>query len=139
MRLERPKPEHELVNITPLIDVVFILLVFFMLAGSIEPKEPFFVAPATSTAEIRGDVQDFVILIDKQGRVAIDERKIPRDELAGVVRDVLVSNPGALIQLKPDAESDAVQVIEVMEAIRDAGAQYLVLLTVGRPASEDVP
>ena len=139
MRLERPKPDRELVNITPLIDVVFILLVFFMLAGSIEPNEPFFVAPATSTAEIRGDVQDFVILIDKEGRVALDDREIPKDQIPEIVREVLVRNPGALIQLKPDAEADAVQVIEVMEAIRDAGAQYLVLLTVGRSTTEISP
>ena len=136
MRLQRPKPERELVNITPLIDVVFILLIFFMLAGSIEPKEPFFVSPATSTAEIRGDVQDFVILIDKNGQVALDDRVIEKEELSTIVREVMVANPGALIQLKPDAEADAVEVIEVMESIRDAGAQYLVLLTVGRGTSE---
>lgn len=136
MRLERPKPERELVNITPLIDVVFILLVFFMLAGSIEPKDPFSVSPATSTAEIRGDVQDFVILIDKKGRIALDDREVPKDELARIVREVMETNPTALIQLKPDAEADAVQVIEVMESIRDAGAQYLVLLTVGRGSAE---
>lgn len=136
MRLQRPKPDRELVNITPLIDVVFILLVFFMLAGAIEPKEPFFVAPATSTAEIRGDVQDFVILIDKQGRVALDDRVIERSDLEQIVREVMMTNPTALIQLKPDAQADAVEVIEVMEAIRDAGAQYLVLLTVGRGVSE---
>jgi biopolymer transport protein ExbD len=136
MRLTRPKPERELVNITPLIDVVFILLVFFMLAGSIEPKDAFSISPATSTAEIRGDVQDFVVIIDKDGRVALDDRKIAREELSRIVREVLVQNPGALIQLKPDAQADAVEVIEVMESIRDAGAQYLVLLTVGRGTSE---
>lgn len=137
MRLERPKPEKELVNITPLIDVVFILLIFFMLAGSIEPKEPFNITPATSTAEVRGDVQDFVILIDKQGQIALDDRVIPKDDLSKIIREVMVANPSALIQLKPDAEADAVEVIEVMEAIRDAGAQYLVLLTVGRGVSEE--
>lgn len=136
MKIDRPKGDKELVNITPLIDVVFILLVFFMLAGTIEPKDPFTVAPATSSSDIRGDIQDFVILIDAEGRIALDEREIKREDLSDVVRAALLSKPGALIQLKPDAEADAVTVIEVMEEIRNAGAEYLVLLTVGRGTEE---
>ncbi len=136
MKLARRKPERELVNITPLIDVVFILLVFFMLAGAIEPSEPFPLAPAASTSEIRGDIQDFVVLIDEDGRVALDDRELSRDELTDAVRAALTSRPGALIQVKPDAEAEAVTVIEVMEEIRDAGAGYIVLLTVGRASAE---
>ncbi len=134
MRLERRKPERELVNITPLIDVVFILLVFFMLAGAIEPAEPFPLAPAASSSEIRGDVQDFVVLVDADGRIALDDRALSRDELVTAVREALTNRPGALIQLKPDAEAEAVTVIRIMEEIRDAGAAYIVLLTVGRPS-----
>jgi biopolymer transport protein ExbD len=136
MKLARRKPQRELVNITPLIDVVFILLVFFMLAGAIEPSEPFPLAPAASTSEIRGDVQDFVVLIDEDGRVALDDQELSRDALTDAVRAALTSRPGALIQVKPDAEAEAVTVIEVMEEIRDAGASYIVLLTVGRASAE---
>ena len=137
MKLERHKPERELVNITPLIDVVFILLVFFMLAGAIEPSEPFPLAPAASSSEIRGDVQDFVVLVDSRGRVALDDRELNRDELTQAVNDALTARPGALIQLKPDTDADAVTVIEVMEEIRDAGASYIVLRTIGHAEVED--
>lgn len=132
MKIERPKPDRELVNITPLIDVVFILLVFFMLAGAIEPKDAFTIDPAASSSEIRGDIQDFVILVSEDGRIALDDQEISRDELTTVIRAAMIDRPGALIQLKPDGEADAVTVIEVMEEVRNAGAEYLVLLTVGR-------
>ncbi|MEO0983007.1 MAG: biopolymer transporter ExbD [Pseudomonadota bacterium] len=137
MRIERRKPERELVNITPLIDVVFILLVFFMLAGAIEPSEPFPLAPAASSSEIRGDVQDFVVLVDADGQIALDDQVLTRETLADAVNQALVAKPGALIQLKPDGGADAVEVIEIMEEIRDAGAGYIVLLTVGRASVED--
>lgn len=137
MKLDRRQPRRELVNITPLIDVVFILLVFFMLAGAIEPDEPFPLAPAASASEIRGDVQDFVVLVDPDGRLALDDRVLTPDTLKEAVRQALTDQPGALIQLKPDAEADAVMVIEVMETIREAGASYIVLLTVGRPSLEE--
>ena len=139
MRLPRERKARELVNITPLIDVVFILLVFFMLAGTIEPADPFPVSPAASASEIRGDVQDFVILIDADGQVAIDDRPLAEGQLTAAVHDALTANPGALIQIKPDADAEAAEVIRLMEKIRDAGAAYLVLLTVGRAELEAAP
>ena len=137
MKLARRKPDRELVNITPLIDVVFILLVFFMLAGAIEPSEPFPVSPASSTSEIRGDVQDFVVLVDADGQVALDDQVLSLDDLKLAVHDALTREPDALVQLKPDTGADAIQVIKVMEEIRDAGASYIVLLTVGRAEETD--
>ena len=136
MKIQRDKPRGELVNITPLIDVVFILLVFFMLAGAIEPSEPFPLAPAMSSSDIRGDVQDYVVLVDSDGRIALDDQELTREQLQESVRNALIAKPGALIQLKPDADADAVTVIEIMEEIRDAGATYIVMLTVGRPTVE---
>jgi biopolymer transport protein ExbD len=131
VRLPREKAKRELINITPLIDVVFILLVFFMLAGSIEPKDAFAVTPTASTSDKRGDVQDLVILVGEEGEIAINDRKVARDELEGEVRDILTSRPEVLIQLKPDAGAKAKDVIAIMEDIRSGGASYIVLLTVG--------
>jgi len=131
VKLQRERPEPELINITPLIDVVFILLVFFMLAGSIEPKDAFPVDPTVSDSDMRGDIRDFVVLVDEDGQVAIDEQRIAREDLTDRIRSELTSKPDALIQLKPDSHADAVEVIAIMEDIREAGAEYIVLLTVG--------
>ena len=131
MKLPREKPKRELINITPLIDVVFILLVFFMLAGSIEPKDAFAVTPTASTSDMRGDVQDLVILVGEEGEIAINDRTVAREDLEGEVRDILTSRADVLIQLKPDAGAKAKDVIAIMEDIRNGGASYIVLLTVG--------
>ncbi|WP_299322917.1 biopolymer transporter ExbD [Parasphingopyxis sp.] len=133
MKLDRERPKRELINITPLIDVVFILLVFFMLAGSIEPEDAFPVSPAASVSDIRGDIQDVVILVDEDGRVALGDRAIPTGGLEAAVRKILTNQPDALIQVKPDADADAVALIDIMEDVRSAGAEYIVLLTVGQP------
>jgi len=60
------------------------------------------------------------------------DRVIAREQLSDVIRDTLTANPEALIQLKPDSEADAAGVIAVMEAIREGGAEYIVLMTVQR-------
>ena len=131
MRLPREKPDRELINITPLIDVVFILLIFFMLAGSIEPEDAFPVDPAASSSEMRGDIQDLVILVSGDGEIAINDRSIAKEALQAEVRAILTRAPETLIQLKPDATAEAKEVIAVMEEIRSGGASYIVMLTVG--------
>ncbi|MEO1729664.1 MAG: biopolymer transporter ExbD [Pseudomonadota bacterium] len=131
MKLPREKPQRELINITPLIDVVFILLVFFMLAGSIEPEDAFPVSPAASLSEKRGDIQDLVVLVGQEGEIAINDKTIARGELEPEIRRILTEQPEALIQLKPDAGAKAKEVIAIMEDIRSGGAAYIVLLTVG--------
>ena len=129
MRITRPKPDKELVNLTPLIDIVFNLLIFFMLTGSMTAAEALTVDPASSTSTMRGNVEDTVVLVDKAGRIALGDKIISREELPDVIRATLTENPKALIQLKPDGEADAAGVIDIMEGIRSGGAEYIVLLT----------
>jgi len=124
--------KRDLVNITPLIDVVFILLVFFMLAGAIDRPEVIEIQPPTSESEVAGDIEDVVILVGKDGSLAFQGQPIPDD--ASLVRTATIwfaAQPDSSIQLKADADAEAARVIEVMELLRQAGAQYLVLLTVG--------
>lgn len=132
MRIIRPKPDRELVNLTPLIDVVFNLLIFFMLTGAITAAEAIKVDPASSESRMRGNVEKTIILVDRKGKIAFGDRMVTLDHLPDVVRQTLTDNPKALIQLKPDGKTDATKVIEVMEAVRKGGAEYIVVLTLQR-------
>jgi biopolymer transport protein ExbD len=139
MNIVTPRRPKDLVNITPLIDVVFILLVFFMLAGAIERPEEIEVVPPASESDDSSDIEDVSILIGADGSVAFMGVRMGSDE--ELVRTATVwfaRRPDSSIQLKADSEADAVRVIEVMERLREAGAQYLVLITVsGGPQPED--
>ena len=135
MRIVAAQRRRELVNITPLIEVVFILLVFFMLAGAIERPEELDVSPPISASDEASNVEDVVILVDKDGSVAFQGTVMPSDfELVRTATVWFAVRPDSSIQLKADADADAARVIEVMELVREAGAQYLVLLTVGGTA-----
>lgn len=130
MKLVRPRQKPNL-NITPLIDVVFILLVFFMLAGAIERPDPVSVSPPQSVSDLSSTEEDVVILIGEDGQVAFQGRVMADDsELIRTATVWFAARPDSSIQLKADSEADAARVIEVMEALRQSGAQYLVLLTV---------
>lgn len=132
MKIIAVKRPRELVNITPLIDVVFILLVFFMLAGAIERPDELEVTPPISESELASSEEDVVILVSTDGSVAFQGRVMMDDfELVRTATVWFAVRPDSSIQLKADADADAARVIEVMELLREAGAQYLVLLTVG--------
>ena len=132
MKIAPTRRQRELVNITPLIDVVFILLVFFMLAGSITKPEIIPVSPPKSESRLQSEIEDVVILIGEDGSVAFQGRGMADDsELVRTATVWFAARPDSSIQLKADSQADAVRVIEVMELLRQAGARYLVLVTVG--------
>ncbi len=132
MRFVAQRRPRDLVNITPLIDVVFILLIFFMLAGAIEKPDPVEVEPPRSDAEEEGDEEDVVILIGAEGEVAFQDKPMADDsELVRTAAVWLAYRPNSAVQLKADGGADAARVIEVMELLREAGVRSLVLLTVG--------
>ncbi len=132
MNIVRPREKRDLVNITPLIDVVFILLVFFMLAGAIERPETLNITPPQSVSELASAEEDVVILVDADGAVAFQGQLMRSDqELVRTATVWFATRPDSSIQLKADANAEAKRVIQVMELLRGAGAQYLVLLTVG--------
>lgn len=131
MRFRRARAQPEMVQLTPLIDCVFILLVFFMLAGAIRPGDAFPVDLPGSRAPIFGDEREAVILIRPDGALALGSRPLSRPELLAAVGAIVREDPGALVQLKSDGEADANLVIGLMEDLREVGVGYLVLLTKG--------
>jgi len=131
MRRPQRKPVMSDDRILPLINVVFMLLIFFMLAGRFSATDPFEIDPAKSTSEARGALEEIVVLIGADGRLAlggevISEQVLSRRIAAAVAKDAPV------VRLKADGRAEAAQVIAVMELIRDAGAGELKLLTLAR-------
>ncbi|MCG8443146.1 MAG: biopolymer transporter ExbD [Caulobacterales bacterium] len=136
MRFVAARPKRDLINITPLIDVVFILLVFFMVAGAIERPDVLPVDLPRSASDAAGEEEDVVILVARDGSIAFQGQRI--DDDAAFVRAAAIwfaVRPDSSIQLKADGEAEAARVIEVMELLREAGAQFLMLVTVGGGAA----
>lgn len=136
MRFPRHRHIDNQINLTPLIDVVFQLLVFFMLAGSMRATPPFPVDPASSRSRTFGDEREGVVLVRADGAVALNDHELSRPQLLQEVSTLLATDADVLIQIKADADAEAGLVIEVMEELRDVGVSYIVLLTRGAGAEE---
>ena len=127
-KLQRSRDgEH---GILPLINIVFLLLIFFMLAGKLATFDPFEIAPPHSVSEGPSGGRNLIVLVAADGRLALDGEEMPETALGDAVADWLAEWPASRVQLKADAGSEATLVVAVMERLRDAGVDHLQLLTV---------
>lgn len=116
-------------SVVPLVNVVFLLLVFFMLVGRIVAPEPLDIEPPRSVSGEDDTGQTVRILLTSDGRLAVDRTVIPESQLAARVSRILADRPTASFQIKADARVDGVSMIRIMERLQAAGVESLTLLT----------
>ncbi|MES1939091.1 biopolymer transport protein ExbD/TolR [Salinisphaera sp. T5B8] len=133
MAMHFPRSQRSRVNgddsILPLTNVVFLLLIFFMLAGRLASPEAFDIQPPVSTSEAQARRDGLEIQIAASGDIAVDGQPIDLDALQERVANDLKADPALAIRLKADGEGDATRVVAVMQVLRDAGAEKLRLIT----------
>lgn len=135
MKITPPAEVHRSeLSVVPLVNVVFLLLVFFMLVGQISSPEPLDIRPPRAISGKDDTNQTVEILLTREGRIAVQRVVVPESRLGGSVARILADQPDATFQLKADARVDAVRMIRIMERLRAAGVERLTLLTEqGRP------
>ncbi len=136
MRFQPPRPKSDDERILPLINVVFLLLIFFMLAGKLAATDPIKVTPPRSASEGMIDTRELVIVIGANGDLAFDGERIDRAFLEETVAKRLSGNTHLQVWLKADSGTDSVQVITIMEILRKAGVERLKLLTIPAAVNE---
>lgn len=117
---QRPREELEL-NLIPLIDVIFMLLIFFMLTTTFIHDRALNVSLPVSDqgSEQRAPVKDHVIEIAKDGRIALDGHILPKDTLLPKLKSI--ADDGRPVVVWADAEVINQKVITVLDLVRSAG------------------
>ncbi len=132
MRFSRPKPTRDgEANLIPLINIVFLLLIFFMLAGRLAPTELMALEPPRSDSLRSAQVTTLVVLVDQGGQIRLEGETLDKETLAERIALHLADGPQS-VQIKADAGLDAMQLLDLLEQLRAAGAEELDLLTLAR-------
>lgn len=116
-------------RILPLINIVFLLLIFFMVVGKLSVFEPFAVEPPASHSQGAAEPEEIVILIAADGSLALNGKRLEEAALKTAVADLMAKDKTAAVRLKADGGADAVRVIAVMETLRKAQVKKVRLLT----------
>ncbi|MFZ5654147.1 MAG: ExbD/TolR family protein [Pseudomonadota bacterium] len=117
------------INITPLIDVVFLLLIFFMVATTFTKESRLQIRLPTADAE-RGEVppESIEITIDRDGAYALNGVALinrQRDTLVRGLRELSAGNPDIPVTIAADARTAHQAVVTAMEAVGKAGFSQL--------------
>lgn len=127
MEFIRPKKASLSLDMAPLIDVVFQLLIFFMLSSS-------FLTPALRltlpTAVERDERQPerVIVSVDKGGEVFVNTTKTSMAELKGLLELRLASDPKKSVHLRGDAEMPYKLFVQIIDLARQAGARQINIL-----------
>ncbi len=128
MRIVRPARRKGRIEIIPMIDVVFFLLVFFMMASlamTVNRGLPVNL-PAAGSAE-RQRTEPLALTLTRTGELYIDRTPAALEALPGRLRTALGDNPRLVVVVNADREVPHGQVVAVMDAARQAGAQRLAI------------
>ncbi len=120
---------HSHLDIAPLIDIVFLLLVFFMLTSTfLVPEAIELELPESRSAQAVEDVT-LTVALDQAGEVYLNGEAVGLDGLGAALTPLLEKDPDTPVILKSDARSAVQQLLEVMDAIRAAGGTNIALAT----------
>ncbi len=116
------KKETLELNIAPLIDMVFILLIFFLVTTSFVKETGIEVTrPTASTASVKPKAT-ILIAVDNQNRIFMDHREIDVRAVRANTERALAENPDGAVVVVADAASSTGTAIQVMDGCRIAGA-----------------
>ncbi len=129
MDFPRTRKKDVSISLIPLIDISVFLLIFFMLTGSIDRLELIPIEPPVAESGKLMDEGHLVILLGQHHEIIINDEMIPLEDIPRLLGPDLIKNPGKIITVKADAEVPANRMIEVMDAIKEAGGKNLSVVT----------
>jgi len=126
----RDKPRKKVfINITSLIDVIFMMLLFFMITSTFLEQPGIKLELPAARASAHGEPQEYVLTVDKEGELFLNRRPVAMDGLEAEIRAALPRMKDAALVLKADQEISHGLVVRVMDLARRGGVKKLVIGT----------
>src|SRR2546427_12542350 len=129
MRLGDPPKMQAAINITPLVDVVLVLLIIFMVMAPNMRKGPDVHLPNTTKPTEQGDERGKILItIDEAGGLWIDDQPVPIERFGEALRAAVGTEQDPKVVIKGDARRTFREVRQAMLAVAQAGLQGVGLI-----------
>ena len=110
------------INITPLLDLAFVLLIIFMITTPLIENSMNLIIPSSGAANApvkAGQVQ--TISIDRRETIKINDKTVPASDLIARLNDLRRANPEVAIVIRPDRDLPVQKLVSLMDALQRAG------------------
>ena len=130
MEFEGLQRNRKIPSLTPLIDIVFLLLVFFMLTAHFVKDQVLDITlPEADSATTLDNEDALGIVLDKKGHILIKQKYIAVNDLDKVLQQMLSGRKNKQVILRGDEIAQLGLTVKVMDAARKAGARSLDIIT----------
>ena len=121
--------EESQVDLTPMLDVVFIMLIFFIVTSTFVKESGVDVTRPNAETAVPTDASSIQIGITSNNQIYFDKRLVDKRAVRANIEKGLAESPGAAIIIIADALSNTETLIEVMDQSRLAGAENVSVAT----------
>ncbi|MDB9762474.1 biopolymer transporter ExbD [Alphaproteobacteria bacterium] len=130
MQLFIKKKKNIEINVAPLIDIVFLLLIFFMLASEFTDfKTIDMVSPSQINKEINKSNLPIIIELSENGNININNKEVKFNELPGIINKKLNNKKDNKVVVSTPTETKVNVLIKVVDTIRKLGIENIALIT----------
>jgi biopolymer transport protein ExbD len=123
------------IDMTPMVDVAFLLLIFFMTTTQFKPPEEVSVMLPSSSSDLKvPETGVIMITVTKQGKFYIGDEtgkatEIAREDLGEMIGSARVNNPAARVLVKGDKQTEFGLIADVMDIMQKTGTSRFNLMT----------
>ena len=118
------------INVTPLVDVMLVLLIIMMLIAPMLQQGVAVTLPETVNRTEKPDTQDqTVVAVDAINQYWVNAMRVPKDDLATRVQSALEDKKEKIVYLKGDKDAKYSAIMEAMDALRKAQIENIALIT----------
>lgn len=129
LRARRRNQGGAVVDLTPLIDVVFQLLIFFILTTTFETNPAFQVKlPKANNADVKQEPKSVVVTVTSDGRIEVDGKQIDDAELEARLCNAANGDASTGVNIRADAATEHQHVVKVMDLAKTCGLERLGIL-----------
>lgn len=119
----KPKEEEAAIDMTPMLDIVFIMLIFFIVTTSFVKEAGVDILKPTATTAIQKPKANIFVGINEQGEIYMVKRKINKDAVRSTIENMLLENPESSVVIQADMRSNSGILLDVIDAAKKAGVQ----------------
>ncbi len=117
------------INLTPMLDVVFIMLIFFIVTASFIKEAGIDVRRPDAPTADRQDDASILIAISENDEVWIDRKEQDSRDLRSTIERLFLENPKGSVVIQADEESTNETLVMVLEAAKQAGVSSIAIAT----------
>ena len=121
MRRRHKQDEDAKIDITPMLDVVFIMLIFFIVTASFVKESGTKVEKPEALNAIKKPTATILLAIDEKNQIWLDRRVIDPRAVKANLNRLRAENPNGEVIVQADVDSNAETVLKVVDELKEAG------------------